>query len=80
MKNIDPTTTHAWKKLTELYDRKKNMSLREAFAADPSRFDRYSRKFADSFLLDFSKNLIDDEILDALVELADETDVSGTGG
>lgn len=77
MQNIDPTTTQAWKRLTELYNRKKDMSLREAFAADPGRFGRYSRKFGDTLLLDFSKNLIDDEILDALLSLADETDVDG---
>lgn len=77
MQNIDPTTTRAWKKLTELYACKKNMSLREAFASDPGRFERYSRKFADNLLLDFSKNLIDDEIFDALIALADETDVFG---
>ncbi len=77
MRNIDPTLTPAWKTLTDLYAKKKDLSLRAAFAADPGRFSRYSRTFGDSFLLDFSKNLIDDEILDALVALAEDTDVAG---
>ncbi|MBU1068937.1 glucose-6-phosphate isomerase [Myxococcota bacterium] len=77
MKNINPTTTHAWKTLTSLYARHKDLQLREVFAADPGRFERYSRTFADTFLLDFSKNLVNDEILAALLQLAEETDVVG---
>ncbi len=77
MKNICPTGTSAWKKLETLYQTHKNLQLRELFASDPQRFERYSRTFGDSFVLDFSKNLIQDEILEALLELADQTDVSG---
>lgn len=68
----------AWKKLEQLSSRRIN--LREAFAADPERFARYSREYtADnvSILLDFSKNLIDDEIWTTLLELAAEADVEG---
>ena len=68
----------AWKKLEQLSSRRIN--LREAFAADSERFARYSREFtADnvSILLDFSKNLIDDEIWTTLLELAAEADVEG---
>ncbi|MBU1411190.1 glucose-6-phosphate isomerase [Myxococcota bacterium] len=77
MKNINPTTTEAWKTLTSLYKKHKDLQLREVFAADPGRYERYSRQFADTFLLDFSKNLINDEILAALLQLAGETDVGG---
>ncbi|MBU1244149.1 glucose-6-phosphate isomerase, partial [Myxococcota bacterium] len=68
MKNINPTTTEAWKTLTSLYKKHKDLQLREVFAADPGRYERYSRQFADTFLLDFSKNLINDEILAALLQ------------
>ena len=77
MKNINPTTTPAWKTLTALYAKHKDLQLRELFAADPGRFERFSRKFEDTFTLDFSKNLITDEILAALLQLAEQTDVRG---
>lgn len=66
----------SWKKLEQLYESKgKSFDLRQAFHADPSRFSKYSRHFQSAktevdLLLDFSKNLIDDEILSELLSLA----------
>ncbi|WFD34815.1 glucose-6-phosphate isomerase [Malassezia cuniculi] len=68
----------SWKKLEQLKSR--SINLREAFAADSERFSRFSREFASddvSIFLDYSKNLIDDEIWAALLELASEADVEG---
>ena len=72
------TSYAAWKKLQQLKSRRIN--LREAFATDPERFARFSREFTSgdvSILLDYSKNLIDDEIWAALLELAAEAEVEG---
>ena len=72
------TSYAAWKKLEQLKSRRIN--LREAFATDPERFARFSREFTSgdvSILLDYSKNLIDDEIWAALLELAAEAEVEG---
>ena len=77
LKNIDPTTTDAWKRLEELYTRKKENHLREMFAEDSNRFDKFSRSIDDEILLDFSKNLIDTEVFDALIDLAEACDVKG---
>jgi len=77
MKNIDLTTTAAWKRLAALYERKRNIDLKTMFAVDEKRFERFSRKFGDDILLDFSKNLIDEEIFEALLLLAEEADVAG---
>ncbi|MBT1090633.1 glucose-6-phosphate isomerase [Streptomyces sp. Tu102] len=50
--------------------------LRELFAADPSRAERYVVRVGD-LRIDYSKHLIDDETLALLHELAVATDVSG---
>ncbi|MFE0251004.1 glucose-6-phosphate isomerase [Streptomyces sp. NPDC059010] len=50
--------------------------LRELFAADPSRAQRYVVRVGD-LRIDYSKHLINDETLALLQELATATDVSG---
>ncbi len=72
MKNIDPVDTDAWKRLEKLYEEKKGMHLRALFAGDPNRFATFSRTLDDEILLDFSKNLIDEEIFETLIALAEE--------
>lgn len=49
-------------------------SLRQAFAADPQRFTRFSLRH-DDLLLDYSKNLITEETLELLLALAREARV-----
>lgn len=56
------------------------MILKDLFAADPKRFETYSKTYKAStekgqdveIFLDYSKNLIDQEVWKALVELARE--------
>jgi len=50
--------------------------MRDWFTTDPDRFRRYSRDI-DEIFFDFSKNRIDDQVLDSLLELARERDVEG---
>ncbi|MER6707136.1 glucose-6-phosphate isomerase, partial [Streptomyces fumanus] len=50
--------------------------LRELFAADPSRAERYVVRVGD-LRIDYSKNLVTDETLALLQELAKATDVFG---
>lgn len=71
MKNINPTGTPAWQKLAKLKQDKKELTLKKLFE-HPQRFDRYSIKWED-ILVDFSKNRIDEEIFETLIELADQT-------
>jgi glucose-6-phosphate isomerase len=70
---VDATTTAAWGRLTELKS-SYAPDLRAAFAADPERAQRLSHEVADLHV-DLSKNLVDDEILAALVDLAEQTGV-----
>ena len=71
----DLTQTPAWFRLGQARDRLAHTHLRELFAADPNRFDRFSVKTND-LLLDFSKQRLDSEVLDALVTLAEDTQVA----
>ena len=53
----------------------KQGSLRQAFADDPARADRFSLKACD-IVLDYSKNLIDDTSWQALQQLAAQSDIN----
>ncbi|MCY1722426.1 glucose-6-phosphate isomerase [Prolixibacteraceae bacterium Z1-6] len=68
---INPMETAAWNKLEEIYFEFEGKHMKELFAADADRFEKYSLKFED-ILIDFSKNIIDDEVKTALLELAKE--------
>lgn len=73
MKAINPTQTAAWQALQQHYQAIKSTHLRELFAADSQRFERFSCRFSDQLLLDYSKNLVTEETLALLLKLAEET-------
>ena len=54
----------------------KDQHLRDLFAADPRRFERFSLSLGD-LSLDFSKNRITDETIRLLIALAEAADVAG---
>ncbi|MCC7548434.1 MAG: glucose-6-phosphate isomerase [Burkholderiales bacterium] len=64
-----PTELPAWRSLRDHQRTVAGMHLRELFAADPGRFDRFSVQGAGLFL-DFSKHRIVDETLGLLTALA----------
>ncbi len=72
---VDPTTTEAWKKLAALHD-SLEPDLRAWFADDPARAQSLTFTAADLYV-DLSKNLINADILAALVELADAVGLAG---
>ena len=67
---VDATTTAAWSRLAELKARLEP-DLRGWFADNPGRAQAFTVTAGDLHV-DLSKNLIDDEIIAALVELADQ--------
>jgi len=71
---VDPTTTDAWKRLTEIAGGF-TPDLRAWFAADPGRAERLGLTAADLYV-DLSKGLLDDDVLAALLRLAEETGVA----
>ena len=74
MTPVDPTTTEAWSTLAGLHDGL-TPDLRGWFAADPDRAKTFSLDVADLYV-DLSKNLIDADVLAALVELAEQCGVT----
>ncbi|ODQ82136.1 hypothetical protein BABINDRAFT_116464 [Babjeviella inositovora NRRL Y-12698] len=72
----------AWKTLQGLYDQQHaNFSVIQEFAKDSKRFEKLSHTYtnfdASEIFFDFSKNLVNDETLAALLQLAQEADVVG---
>uniref|UniRef100_A0AC34RJL8 Glucose-6-phosphate isomerase n=1 Tax=Panagrolaimus sp. JU765 TaxID=591449 RepID=A0AC34RJL8_9BILA len=74
LENSSLKTEASFKKLQTLFEKDgKQLKMADLFAADPQRFEKFSKhlKTADgTILFDFSKNLINDEIYRALIELA----------
>ena len=68
------TQSNSWLALTEHYSQIKDVHMRDMFADDEARFDKYSLKLND-ILYDFSKNRINDKTVDLLYQLAKEVEV-----
>ncbi len=75
LKKIDPTTTQAWKALSDHHEKMKHVHMRRMFDQDPDRFSRFSLRFED-ILVDYSKNIINEKTMDLLIDLAKESRVS----
>ncbi|WGL64338.1 glucose-6-phosphate isomerase [Pseudomonas sp. CW003PS] len=67
----DVTTLPAWQALQQHRAEMAGFSMREAFAADARRFQRFSLDSC-GLLLDYSKNLIDERGLELLIQLAEQ--------
>lgn len=63
-----------WQKLCHHQERIAPLHMRDMFAQDPKRFNKFSLKFAD-ILLDYSKHRITDETLPMLFQMAREAEV-----
>ena len=72
---VDATTTAAWADLQVLRDAIVP-DLRGWFAADPGRAEELTFDLAD-LRVDLSKNLINDDVVAALLRLADQVDLPG---
>ncbi|TBW33608.1 glucose-6-phosphate isomerase, partial [Azotobacter chroococcum] len=68
---FDVTSLPAWKALQEHRLAMQDFHMREAFLANPGRFDDFSTASCGLFL-DYSKNLVTQETRDLLVNLARE--------
>ncbi|MDN6487136.1 MAG: glucose-6-phosphate isomerase [Ancrocorticia sp.] len=66
----DPTSTSAWSKLQGLTENFEP-DFRKRFEEDPQRADRYTLSAGDLYV-DLSKNFVDEDILDSLVQLSEE--------
>lgn len=73
---VELTKTEAWQALKTHFDKVESVHMRDLFAADPQRFDKFSVHFND-ILLDYSKNRVTEETMHLLFKLAREANVSG---
>lgn len=68
---INPTSTNAWQLLEAHAQEMKKQHMKEMFAADPHRFSRFST-CAEDIVFDYSKNIITDQTIQLLIQLASE--------
>ncbi len=69
--SVSPPTTKAWKALSQHQQQMTATRMRELFRQDPQRFDKFSLSLND-ILFDYSKNIITNETLQLLTDLANE--------
>jgi glucose-6-phosphate isomerase len=68
------TESPAWQALAHHHEATKDTEMRALFAADPGRFERFSREAAGLFV-DYSKHRVTDETMKLLLALAAQADV-----
>ena len=66
----------AWQELQAHFEQVRHIHMRDWFASDPQRFDKFSLKQA-GILLDYSKNRIEEKTRALLVELAQQSGLEG---
>ncbi|MBB6520017.1 glucose-6-phosphate isomerase [Pseudoteredinibacter isoporae] len=65
------TQLDSWRRLKDLAEPAKHWSLQKLFSQDAERAARFSLELPDMYL-DYSKNLIDEEVMGSLFDLAEE--------
>ncbi|MCP4255358.1 MAG: glucose-6-phosphate isomerase, partial [Candidatus Scalindua sp.] len=71
LKKTNPTQTQSWKDLVDHFEEMKSVHMKDLFAGNSERFNKYSIRFNDIFV-DYSKNIITEETLRLLLKLADD--------
>ncbi|SFB11920.1 glucose-6-phosphate isomerase [Flavobacterium swingsii] len=71
LQNTNPITTKAWQELEKHFLEIKNISMQEMFQEDNNRAEKFHIKWED-FLVDYSKNRINQSTINLLLDLANE--------
>ena len=71
LQNTNPITTNAWQELDKHFLKIKNISMQEMFQNDNNRAEKLHIRWED-FLVDYSKNRIDQTTINLLLDLANE--------
>ena len=74
LSSVNPTQTKAWSQLQVHFETMKNNSIKEMFANDEKRTEKFHIQWND-FLVDYSKNNINQKTIKNLLNLADEVDL-----
>ena len=75
LKSINPTQTIAWQNLTKHYQEMQSASMKSMFANDATRTEKFHIEWND-FIIDYSKNIINDETMSHLLALVNEVDLA----
>lgn len=71
LQSINPTETKSWQQLQEHFVTMQKVTMQEMFQEDALRVQNFHIQW-ESFLVDYSKNKINQKTIDLLVELANE--------
>ncbi|WP_314242614.1 glucose-6-phosphate isomerase [Empedobacter tilapiae] len=74
LKTTNPTTTKAWNALKKHFQSIQHTTIKELFDQNSNRFEQFSIQYP-SLLVDYSKNRINTETIQLLVDLAKEMEV-----
>jgi glucose-6-phosphate isomerase len=68
---INPSQTATWQKIQDHFEKMNQTSMKDLFASDSERASKFHIQWND-FLVDYSKNIANQETIDLLLELANE--------
>jgi glucose-6-phosphate isomerase len=68
---INPSQTATWQKIQDHFEKMSQTSMKDLFASDSERASKFHIQWND-FLVDYSKNIANQETIDLLLELANE--------
>ncbi|MBU3681972.1 MAG: glucose-6-phosphate isomerase [Flavobacterium sp.] len=71
LSTVNPTQTSAWQKLEQHFKSMQSVSMKTLFQHDPTRAEKFHIQWND-FVVDYSKNIITEETLILLLQLAEE--------
>ncbi|MEO5893470.1 MAG: glucose-6-phosphate isomerase [Ferruginibacter sp.] len=72
---INPTTTPSWLALQQHFEEMKNLPMKDLFANDKGRFDKFSL-ITDDIAFDYSKNNINEDTVRLLIQLANDCNLA----
>lgn len=76
LENINPSGTAAWQELMQHFAQMQHASMKEMFASDKDRTAKFNIQWND-FVVDYSKNIINEKTLQLLQELAKQVNLKG---
>ncbi|RAK23795.1 glucose-6-phosphate isomerase [Flavobacterium aquaticum] len=68
---VNPSQTAAWQQIQSHFEKMQATSMKDLFASDVNRAEKFHIQWND-FLVDYSKNIVNQETLDLLFNLANE--------
>ncbi len=71
---VNPSQTAAWQQIQLHFEKMQATSMKDLFASDANRAEKFHIQWND-FLVDYSKNIINQETLDLLLNLANEVEL-----